>query len=104
MRLERLGDIEARISNANLPDEDAQLLIDCAVEQAAAEVFERLTEARTKELYSFHASRERDRNQAEEARANRDSFEREQAVIKRRKAELKEAEDLNGPPVRRMAL
>jgi len=34
----------------------------------------------------------------------RERFEREQAVIKRRKAELKAAEDLKGPPVRRMAL
>lgn len=102
MILERLGDIDARICNANLSTEEAQIMIDWAVEQAAAEVFERLTAARTRELCRFHASRERDRNQAEAARANRELFEREQAVVRRRQAELKAAEDLNGPPVRRM--
>lgn len=97
MMLTCLGDVQARLCNANLPDEEAKLLIDCAVDLAAAEVYERLTHARNTELDLYAIRRERDRNQQLKAESERLRLEKERQASLERQAELKAAEDKNGP-------
>lgn len=97
MLLTCLGDVQARICNENLSDEDAAILIGCAVDLAAAEVYQRLTHARKTELDNQALCRERQARQETEALANRTRLDSERQESLRRQAELKAAEDKNGP-------
>ena len=97
MLLTCLGDVQARLCNAGLPDEDAQLLIDDACKQAADEVRQRLTHARQIEIDNQSLCREREARQEAEALENLNRLESERKAGLERQAELKAAEDKNGP-------
>jgi len=97
MLLESLGDILPRLCNAGLPDADAEKMIDDACQLAAAEVRQRLTHARKIELDNQALCRERQATQQAEALANQTRLESERQDGLRRQAELKAAEDRNGP-------
>ena len=97
MMLTCLGDVQARICNAGLPDEAAEKMIDDACQKAADEVRERLTHARNVEKDLYAMRRERDKNQQLKADSERLRLENERQESLERTAVLKAAEDKNGP-------
>lgn len=97
MQITCLGDTQARISNAAMSDEDAQALIDAACKLAADEVRQRLSHARQIEIDNQALCRERQARQEAEALANQTRLESERKAGLERQAQLREAENKNGP-------
>ena len=92
-----IGDVEARVKNAGMPDEEAEALIEAAALTAADEVRKRLRHGRQTELDLMAYRKECDDRRAVTAENNRLGIARQEQEGRDRNAILSAAEDINGP-------
>lgn len=97
MMLRSLGDVFARVANVNIPDDEAEAMIEEAALKAAAEVRQHGRLMRANEVERIRSDREREGFQRIEAANSADALARANAGTKERQAELKAAEGKNGP-------
>jgi hypothetical protein len=95
--LSNLNELFARIANAGMSDEEAERLIEEGAAMAANEVRQHARIIRTNELDLVAYRRERDQEQATNAKNNHIRLQREKVRASEVQAKLKAAEDANGP-------
>jgi hypothetical protein len=95
-----LSDLEglfSKIANAGISDQEAEILIENGVLQAADEIRKYARLVRQTELDLMEYRRGRDAEQEKIAKGNRLAHERDKVESKKRTAELMAAESINGP-------
>jgi hypothetical protein len=97
MLLSSLGDVFARICNVGISDEVCEQMIEEAALKAAEEVRVQARQQRANEVERIRSDKEREAHQLRERQNMAELLAMANADAERRQAELKAAEDRNGP-------
>jgi hypothetical protein len=95
--LVNIGDVEARVKNAGMPDDQAEAMIEATALCVADEVRERLRHGRQVELDLMGFRKECDARREVTATNNRLAIVRQEEESRERNKVLSAAEDVNGP-------
>lgn len=92
-----IGDVMARCTRADMPDEEAEAMIEAAALSAADQVREQCRIRRQNEKDLYARRRQMDAKQAQVAENNRRRIEAEAEGSRKRTEALRKAEAVNGP-------